>query len=510
MAASIPRKQAKRFSCRNCKERKVKCSGEQPGCRTCANSNRVCRGYDHSKHFLLIHRGTSGLAFESSLRDAAGSVSASKGRILQPISPRYAFRQQLVSEYVEHQLPEELTAGTDRDQHWLLKIMDIANLNSALESVLLACCISRLGKRNDREDLRVQGLTLYQKSLHELQKAIDHPGLRMQEQTLTTCIALTNHEVLRQPPQEGYLDFFNHYNGTMELLKRRGPVMSRSGLGFPVFRALRLMSTYIGLSQKKAGFLSTHEWLEEPWVSRTPKDSNDKITDIMLKLPAIYKYDGMIGDRTLRLRERIVAGLQCVRACWRFDQALTDWLKELGEKYPGPLFWVSTTKADINPLQGKDESPVIALFPAIYEFPSYMLAYALLRYWISRVIVSYHLCQTYQTLESLVAERGATKREVVECTCTNSPNTKMASCLRHFSLDQLPPLGYRKNWTQSIARNICQSIDFFMQDKWKMVGRVVLMPPVKIMQSYWEIDENDRTRELAWATETITRICKRW
>ncbi|KAH8887272.1 hypothetical protein GQ53DRAFT_844448 [Thozetella sp. PMI_491] len=406
------------------------------------------------------------------------------------VSPRHAFRQRLLTEFVEDQFPEELLLGKYPDQHWLFKVLETADLSPSLESILLATCTARLGQRDNKSNLTIESMVLYGKSLRNLQAVINHPVLRVQEQTLTTCIALTYHALLRSSPGR-MPDFVNHYNGTMELLRRRGPIVSGNGLGYVVFRNLRLHSTYICLLQKKASFLASKEWLEVPWAHRRPKDFQDKLTDIMLKLPAIYKQDGIVVSKSAGLQERLTASICCVRTCWRFDQSLTNWMKELGEEYTGPLYWPATSTFDTYPFTEKIKPPLIKLFPVTYDFPSHMLAYQLLRYWTCRVILSQQLCQTYQTLECLVTQRRTLKLEDVDCTCPGKLKSKLTSCLKHFTQDQLQPLGYRKDWTATLARNICQSVDFLMQKKWKATGPNVLLQPMSIMKSFWEKDESN-------------------
>ncbi len=106
---------------------------------------------------------------------------------------------------------------------------------------MLATCMARIGTRNCNEDLKHNSLCMYHKSLQELQKAINHPTLRCQEQTLATCIAMTMYEFAGGPAQRTY-EYVTHYNGTMELLRLRGPKANGVGLGYPVFRALRMHS----------------------------------------------------------------------------------------------------------------------------------------------------------------------------------------------------------------------------------------------------------------------------
>jgi len=176
----------------------------------------------------------------SSARSAAPPASAT---FPLQISGRHAFRQQLLGIYLFYYLPADVLNHNSRpgtkERNWLLHVPDISNLAPALESAVLASCAATLGRMERHKSLAQESLAQYSKSIHELQRALLHPALRYQDQTLAACLALTMYEYTECPDGRvhGYL---SHYAGTMELLQLRGPAAHATGLGHSVFRAMRM------------------------------------------------------------------------------------------------------------------------------------------------------------------------------------------------------------------------------------------------------------------------------
>jgi hypothetical protein len=48
-------------------------------------------------------------------------------------------------------------------------------------------------------------------------------------------------------------------------------------------------------------------------------------------------------------------------------------------------------------------------------------------------------------------------------------------------IGKLPPLGHRIDWPQSVAANICQSVEYCTQDEMKAVGMVVVSHPLVVV-----------------------------
>src|SRR6185436_19537115 len=123
----------------------------------------------------------------------------------------HVYRQRLLGQYLLHYLPGEVTEVgrqlSSKQRNWLLQIPDMPNLSPALEAAVLASCAAKLGRLNRHQGLEQESVVQYNKSLTELQKALRHPALRYQDQTLTACLALTMYEFTECPEKKvcGYL-----------------------------------------------------------------------------------------------------------------------------------------------------------------------------------------------------------------------------------------------------------------------------------------------------------------
>jgi len=273
-------------ACHNCRRRRVKacfhtsrthsvaagltgeaqCSGEKPGCRNCIRAKLLCTGYQRERVFVFSKHsdpesapgedkavsiskanepagrpGVSGPA----LRRAPVSTVRPVPTVPLAISGRHAYRQQLLGRYLCHYLPAEVVEHGGRpntkQRNWLLYIPDLPDMSPALEAAVLASCAAKLGHMDRHRGLERESVSQYNKSLAELQKALRHPALRFQDQTLTACLALLMFEFSECPGGQvgGYL---SHYWGAMELMHRRGAWAHASGLSNSVFRSLRLHS----------------------------------------------------------------------------------------------------------------------------------------------------------------------------------------------------------------------------------------------------------------------------
>ncbi len=160
---------------------------------------------------------------------------------MQPVSERHVFRQKFLSAFIEDYVSDEHFTAEKRERIWLLQIAEMTDVTLGLEAIILAVCTARIGYRDNNANLTHRSLILYNTSIRELQRAIDHPTLRRQEQTLATCIAFTLYEFSSgTTPREQ--EFLSHYHGTMELLRLGGPLRSGSGLRYSVLRTLRVQS----------------------------------------------------------------------------------------------------------------------------------------------------------------------------------------------------------------------------------------------------------------------------
>ena len=186
------------------------------------------------------------------------------------------------------------------------------------------------------------------------------------------------------------------------------------------------------------------------------------------------------------------------------DADLADWFLHFKSTVAGPLYYPELSK-----LTSMADSPELGMvFPIAFHFPAFVVARTLVFYWIALIIVHAHMCITYEKLAHLVASLNAA-REDMSCVCGDADDMDAAAamrCLRHFSMDLLPPLGHRMEWPRTVSRNICQSVEYFLQDQMRGVGPLSVLPALSVVKGYWEIASGDWSREILWISEMIGKI----
>lgn len=158
------------------------------------------------------------------------------------ITPRYALRDQLLASFLGIYLPvgilDRRARPPDRAKQFFLQLSDVPDISPALEAATLAVCMAKLGRHNGQKDLCYGSLQHYTKSLHCLQRAIQCPKSRWQDQTLGACLMLSMYE-FTESPGECVRGCMVHLDGALRLLRLRGPAAHATGLAHSTFCALR-------------------------------------------------------------------------------------------------------------------------------------------------------------------------------------------------------------------------------------------------------------------------------
>jgi hypothetical protein len=257
-----------------------------------------------------------------------------------------------------------------------------------------------------------------------------------------------------------------------------------------------------GIQIRRLSFLAEPEWLQQPWASTT-KDPYDQLIDILLQAPRIYT-DSDAVDHETRPHAILSGLLHSVNECWRFDGALQGWQSRLADAVPGALYWpcLATVRT---PADTATEGMV---FPVAYQFPSLVIATGLVLCWSFSTILHQYMCHLYDRIEELA--RGMQESDGDPCLCRDdAENTAVVPCPAHFTPDRLPPLGPRKDWGKNAARDVCQSIEYFLQDSMKCAGPASILPALLGLAWLWDHDNGNWSRELTWVTYMIGKVHSR-
>jgi hypothetical protein len=170
-------------------------------------------------------------------------------RLNVSVHPRHALRDQLLAFFLNDESPSEMMGRVRPGEYrsWLFQLPNISYITPALENAILAVCTAKLGRRVGDVALAHEGLSLYTRGLRELQRAVDTPHLRNDEQNIAACLALVMYEFAECPGRavDGYL---NHYHGAMRMLQLRGAEAHSEGLAHAVFQTMRMHSVSCKIS----------------------------------------------------------------------------------------------------------------------------------------------------------------------------------------------------------------------------------------------------------------------
>ena len=255
------------------------------------------------------------------------------------------------------------------------------------------------------------------------------------------------------------------------------------------------------LDKHQSTFLSTNVWLSKPWAT-TPKSPIDQIFDLCSFAPGIFeeadKLDGLPAHDSLHEM------LKMVNRCWKIDADLEEVFSKLEASTLGPLYWPELAKG----IGSIEDEELGKIFPVAFHFLNLKMSYTMMMYWGTALILWSGLCQLYQAIYKLDLDS-----QDIDCFCLRCDKSKSDADneadahLHKFDISSLPPLEHRANFP-SLARNICQSVEYCMQESMGQVGAFSAAAPLAIAL------DNLRnlpgcSREAAWAQAAMANIVAR-
>lgn len=195
--------------------------------------------------------------------------------------------------------------------------------------------------------------------------------------------------------------------------------------------------------------------------------------------------------KELRDRSRALPrALQILDQCWKVDVRLRSFYHRFEKEAFGPIYWAELSKQNQDPIV---DTSLGNTFPVAFRFQNLKFAHICMQYWATLSILwsgmglLYHILATFDG----VIDPNASNREG----CDPSPSFKVA---------QLPPLEHRTDVT-SLAKKICQSLEFCMQDGLGGMGPTSAIFPLKAaIETLHSSPGCDR--ELAWAEAAMQKI----
>ena len=247
-------------------------------------------------------------------------------------------------------------------------------------------------------------------------------------------------------------------------------------------------------------FLADGDWLESPWQQPENKPPSERLMDILLGLSELsaQRHAQQTTKDPLKL---LSSALESVQTVQQMELRLEQWFVDCKANIPALLYYPELAKMDSpvdDPLTGK-------LFPVVFRFPAFAIGQNVVWFWVTQTALYAHLCFTYALIAQLLCTLNADGRDKYLCTCAGSD----APCLKHFSLDTLPPLGDRVLWPRTTAYNVAQSVEYFLDDTKQKIGPEGIRAAILLIRGLWRYAPVDMSREIAWVDERMARILSR-
>lgn len=242
--------------------------------------------------------------------------------------------------------------------------------------------------------------------------------------------------------------------------------------------------------------------MDGPWGSK-PKGSQDLLLDIFLQMPDVLaKTDTAFSFP--RPIDVLHNGSEILQLCLELDKKLDNWFSDY-QAVTGSLYWpeFSTINSSTDSLElGK-------AFPVSLHFPSYIVAETMIIYWTVQLLLHAHVCSLHSRLSSVEGvilghhdgSAGLSGRDGIDCSQATKED------LWEPWVDKLSNFpNHRANWPRTSARYICQSVEYFFDERYHSIGPGTILPPLIVVRTCLANLPEDWARETVWIDEMISRI----
>lgn len=183
--------------------------------------------------------------------------------------------------------------------------------------------------------------------------------------------------------------------------------------------------------------------------------------------------------------------LDLIDRCWKVDSKLQKIYEKIERENSGPLYWSQSPRIESeDPNDGH-------VFAVSFKFSNLDTTHTCILYWATSIIMWSGMTYAYQLLATFQAMFSA-----IQAATANSEDSVQSNILSQ--LPNLPPLEHRSN-PSVLAKNICRSIDYCLEDEHLGMGARIASFPLKVAIETLN-DAPDCDLELAWAHDAMERI----
>lgn len=199
-----------------------------------------------------------------------------------------------------------------------------------------------------------------------------------------------------------------------------------------------------------------------------------------------------IFEESDRLSEPRTADMPAIFAlldrCWEMEASLQTFYHDIEEAVEGPLYWSKLATLTLPP----DEVDGKKLFPVAFYFDGLPTAFTTMMYWLNQLL----LWRTIMEIYGRVLKCGHAPTQLEDPTDRQLPYVA-----------RLRPLEHRKDLV-SLAKNICQTVEFCLQEDKRSQGPGALMVPLLSATITFKYSPGCG-RELEWARAAMTEVSER-
>lgn len=379
-------------------------------------------------------------------------------------------------------------------QSWIPLLGELSSRVGALETSTAAIAAAAIGHMFHDDNLIQQSLSYYTRGLNQLQKALRDPSLMREDGTLAACMALSLYEALEcpSPGSEGY---FNHCQGLIALVKARGQDMHSSSVGHRLFLGVRVPGVSLNyrvleksliatpqilfaLNQHTPNILLESSWIERPWVG-LPKTPHDRVTDCLAQAPAILeRVQSLIH---MSPTQQIDALRDLINDCWHIDERLDEIYECMRLSTTGALYWPMPSQIDH--LANAEDSEL--MFSVVFRFQNAQIAATLMLLWATRTMLWSGLTNMYQHLRAIMGSQGYDSNMAPE---RSSEYLRIERCGDYMS----------------VADQVCQSVEYFLNDEMLLSGPLSVSPALGIVADSLK-HRPGHVQEIAWIQGALKR-----
>ncbi|WPH01397.1 Hypothetical protein R9X50_00424200 [Acrodontium crateriforme] len=419
-------------ACQTCKKRRIACDLREPACGQCTSTKRICPGYSRGLIFVQNQKGSHKTKYEKELNldltvdsgrksspPRSSSSSADSKAWTSQTSSNEEFNSStllLTKRQLSPQLPSQVSAAACVQEQlfstalftWDGKSSDARNYSPSWMPVLsmlghcppvtkapaLACYIAWAGRQNKDRIMVQSSMQLYLQGLNEVQRALNHTSTALDDHVLAGLLSLILYEAL-ECPERTRTAYGWHVDGCMRLVKLRGVVAHRHGLGHALFLAFRTHGILRALELRQPSFLAEAAWSTIPWQIH-PKSTYDRLLDILVAGPAIFAKADRMNEGPPN--EILGNALALLEQCYMLHLKLESVHTEIQASPFASLCWeipVSRVSSSDDP-DVDDEN----LFESVFAFQTIEIARDLAFYWSIAALLWSGVADLFSALES--------------------------------------------------------------------------------------------------------------